>query len=498
MRSLPILLFILLTYRVSAQNPLSTSWNKTADLYLGEQDEGQTVFEMNNKMLVIGSLYSWAGNSWGVINSVWDTTGQLISKKVFLDTTYLSLSINKSISDGSHAVYGVGYAQKLNDSINDLDLYFVKYNALGDTVFTKIFKDTGTVIGYDIVRIKPNLFAVLGQTTPHYQNAVKFRTQIVLLDSLGNSVGQKFSPVSSNLPYFLCHDPANHEYYAIGTGYYNSGFIQAFDDSTLNLKYTKSNLIGISSFVNSAVFYKGSLYCTFSTEVWSPPVPFAGNQLQLYKFGLKNQVLSVKALYKIPPKDTAGNAGSANLVVDGDRILFAGFNSYTGLNMYFCDTMLNEICRARIEGPDSTSSFSYASTTLTRSKKLMSTGYSFDNGSTQGVSRVITWLSLSSMSYKKYVEDGCGNFTGLVQNNNEISCNVFPNPCNDILQIRSENSIEKQVFVSIIDILGHECIRNRIDLSSDYSLNVSQLQAGMYTILIEGDRRYWSGKLLKE
>lgn len=504
MRKPILILLIVACLSGWSQHTLTTTWNTYKDLVPAEQDQGLAAYDFGDKVVGIGACYL-NYNTWGFLSSVWDTSGNFISKKTFVDTSYWYQYLNKTLRVKQHAVYGVGHAFKRMDPNNDFDLYIVKFDASGDTVFTRRFADTGSVMAYDIVQVRPNRFAVLCQSAPNWQNVQVLRTYMVLIDSLGNIIKQVYGPAAAEQAYYLCHDPVNHELYALGmrrtqpppaTSYMNYSFARVFDDSTLNLVYSKLNYYA-GRVINSAVYHKGSIYSTFWETVPLPGQSNPGTWLILLKTGLRSEGMVSKGNYIVMPVDASGYSFTTNLLADGERLMFMGYDGVTGSNMFFCDTTLHEICRANIPAPPGIPEIYYYSSSLTRSGKILHAGLVFDGSIQNGDSRVVSWFS-SSINARQYVSQACGNVVGLDDEMQKAGFKLYPNPCDGFVSIHSEVFSVGRILIQLYDATGQMCVNDELSMEKDPQINTKGLVAGFYTVRITAGKQVWFGKIIKE
>lgn len=80
---------------------------------------------------------------------------------------------------------------------------------------------------------------------------------------------------------------------------------------------------------------------------------------------------------------------------------------------------------------------------------------------------------------------------------NEDSFRVYPNPTNNLLNVRINNYVGK-VTIQVIDINGRVVneYRNE-DFNTEKSLNLSNLQSGMYILKVSGDSLNFTQKIMK-
>lgn len=466
---------------LQAQFGLPFVYNKFNDLLDTAQDIGFQSIEQNGQIFTIGETYEWGLNSFGFITTVRDSFGNSIHQNNFIFPNYNYFTIRNIVRNSSASIMGVGYAYSFADSLNGFDLILARFNNQGDTLFTKIFKDTGSVAPYAIIPYYNNTFLILNVHAHDYNDAEYNRTNLMVIDSLGNVLKSTYTIPSMYVPYYLVHDPVKHEYYALGMNksqpgdnFYMQSFLRCFDDTSLNLKFTRQNLPNFgNSYINGAVFYKGSIYATYSAEQWFPPSPNSGNILKLYRFKFNGQVLQKTAIAFEPP-DTAGNSYSSNLIADNGKIIFAGTNSYTGFNMYFVDTTLSKPCLAAITAPDSVQSFTMYDLALTQGKKLIISGRCWIPGQSNG-----HWQALSE-DYRVFLDHDCGQFvteSEFLKEKKDIL--VYPNPSSDFIWLNSQffNGNES---LQLYNSMGQVCSAKRRDEDQSIELDLRELPCGIY------------------
>ena len=84
-------------------------------------------------------------------------------------------------------------------------------------------------------------------------------------------------------------------------------------------------------------------------------------------------------------------------------------------------------------------------------------------------------MSCKSSKIVEVVVDAC---TGIIEN--EISTEVFPNPCRDHLIITRVGNVD---FVVVYDLTGREIIKS--ELSNRNQIDVSALKPGLYVVSID-------------
>ncbi|MBE6337399.1 MAG: T9SS type A sorting domain-containing protein [Lentimicrobiaceae bacterium] len=75
----------------------------------------------------------------------------------------------------------------------------------------------------------------------------------------------------------------------------------------------------------------------------------------------------------------------------------------------------------------------------------------------------------------------------IVEHNNELNCNIYPNPASDILTIATEASVEE---IAIYDVYGRLCCRDASNASTSnsmdtFNVSVQDLETGVYFVNIK-------------
>jgi hypothetical protein len=74
--------------------------------------------------------------------------------------------------------------------------------------------------------------------------------------------------------------------------------------------------------------------------------------------------------------------------------------------------------------------------------------------------------------------------------------NVYPNPVEDILHIETDEDLKK---ISVVDLSGKTCLQFDLirNLENSYSIDLSQLEKGVYFLYVQKNRFSNPFKFLK-
>ncbi len=85
--------------------------------------------------------------------------------------------------------------------------------------------------------------------------------------------------------------------------------------------------------------------------------------------------------------------------------------------------------------------------------------------------------------------------TGVEETANEFALNVFPNPAQEKIFVQSGNG-QLPVEIVLRDVLGREIIAERNNISAITTLNVSNLNAGVYLLQANADGKHYTIKVI--
>jgi hypothetical protein len=91
----------------------------------------------------------------------------------------------------------------------------------------------------------------------------------------------------------------------------------------------------------------------------------------------------------------------------------------------------------------------------------------------------------------------CGNACSSVgiDENNQLSISIYPNPVKDILNINNETG--KEITISLKDVAGKELVR-KISTSQTASIDLNHYKAGIYFITVNNDNNVITQKIVKK
>ncbi len=488
---------------IIAQNGINYLYNRRDDLNDTLYDNGIKLKYWQNKILTVGVCAN--SNTFitqeGSLLTLTDTLGNLIWSKRFYMPNHYGFWIQDIVSFNNSSFCAVGAVYK--DTINEFDLFFAKFNSVGDSVFVKIFNDTSSRIPVNAVQFSNSELVVLNSWTQDYSNAEYSKINFTKFDTLGNIVTESYQSSSLNVPKKILLDTLRKKIYVLGTyktqpgnNYNVKSFLFTYDYSFTHL-YSNNNLgTSLNDFFLNATIHRGTIYFSLMKTVPNLPNPNLFYQVQynryvpFYGSGYgSNIVLGPLNLYG------ALNVSGTEFVND-----FVSCVQLTDLStknyLYFIDTTLQILCSAVISSTTSSFQSDYPwGILIPPNKRVYGTGRVDNN--VPGLS-VDHW-SFCTQNIEEFLKDTCGIlFSGITNTiKEEIKIRIFPNPTIDFLIIENESD-SNELYYQLTNIFGQDVGFNAIknDLTK---IDLTKLSSGIYFITItEGKKRLLVKKIIKE
>ncbi len=106
----------------------------------------------------------------------------------------------------------------------------------------------------------------------------------------------------------------------------------------------------------------------------------------------------------------------------------------------------------------------------------------------------VTGTDANGCSNSSTITQSVSLCTGITQLVNESSVSVFPNPFTDVITIK--NTFENSIIL-IVDVLGKVVFEQQI-LSSETSIDLSELKTGFYQLMVKGESNSYTQKIIKQ
>ena len=380
---------------------------------------------------------------------------------------------------------------------------FTKFKPDGDTVFTRIYHDTGSVASCDIVKYYNGNFLVLAAYAKNYNNVEYSKTNLMVLDTLGNILKSTYTPLSLYEPNLLLHDSMSNKAYVLGIyksqpgdSAYIYSYLRCLNDTNLQTEVIKNNITGKAwDYIQSAIMQNGSIYATYFSYIPLATTPNDGEIVLLSKMKLVNHNLTMQIaeIGDIDPYVESMYCG--NMIMDKDNIIFPVYHGLYGQTIYFCDTLLNLRCFSKSYHPDFPMDSYVANITLTHSDKIVGAGVIYP---VSNVDIMDHWIYMSE-NYNKYLAEGCGNMVGIAEKDlGKNKFNLFPNPADKIVTVTNDGFSGIKVRFVVVNVLNGIQLERSEVFGFRNELDISSLNSGVFFLEIyTGYRKIETIKFIK-
>jgi len=472
MKKIILLIIIVFSFSSSivAQPPLNFDFNQRVDIYDGFSDIGTQSLYWNSGILNLGYCYS---SHFGTTISFYDTLGNLNWKDtLFYSQNYFVGYQIIAINNSSFYLAGIVW----NDTITQYDIFLAKYNTNGDSIYYKVYPETGANIFTAIQMFSPDTFLLLS----YWQAQVNIDTSNIVIskiDTSGNIITTLTDIPDMKKGYGILKAGNNKIYVGgtlktnLGTNYHVKAFINVFDYD-LNLITRTYPSLALNERFKAFNLWNNNLYLTTdATDFFYPPNPNATPKSRIGKMdSLGNYIHYSDFGY------FCFTCGSGTPKVLNENCLILPI-IYSPDSLFFIDSTLNLICKTNVDLPNATCSMS-SNFDILPSKKLVGTGY-FSQDATHSNDH---WIFLTE-NIEEYLNTNC-NMMSVIEN--EIHDHsyylIYPTPFNEFLIVRNQKYSSKLFNVSLINNLGE----NIISKTGVYEekLNTTFLKEGIYFLRI--------------
>ncbi len=431
-----------------------------------ENDGGSSVLQTTDGgYIVVGTTESYGAGGRDVYLIRTNEYGDTLWTKAYGGTgDDEGYSIKQTI-DGGYII--AGYTMSFGAGSGDV--YLIKTDSIGDTLWTKAFGGANSDIGFDVIQTNDNGYAVIGETMSFGTGVSAI--YIVRTDNNGNELWVKFyEKDESNIGSEIMQTNDN-GYLIIGT---------TFNTSVLNSKdcyIIKTNNVGDTLWTKTyggsnndwgsslAKTHDNNYLIMGATESYGS----GGTDILLIKINTNGSEIWSKTIGGLG--DESG--GNIKLCNDNGFIISCSTSSYGagGQDFYLVKTNSDgDTLWTKTFGGigDDWGCF----TQQTNDGGYILAGYTKSFGSNYDVYIVKTDLN------------GIAGFEQLFTSN--ASCILYPNPSNGIFNININNSFEKSAIIEILDITGSIIFSNECDLtySNSTQIDMSGYNSGLYFVRI--------------
>lgn len=465
------------------QLPISYTFNNRDDISYNGADSGIKTFPWNNGILYLGFCYDSLMSKEGFSITFYDTIGTKLWSKVYYSDLYYIYQANDIITFNNSSFYIGGIVYK--DSINQIDRFFAKFDANGDSVFTKIYSETeqNWLIDMDLFSSDTILFLcakTLNDADPYT------KTVICKVDTFGNIAFTYESPNRLYVPQQILK--ATDDIYVGGIrtinlsgnlGYIVKVFIDMYNND-LSLDCILNPSTTTNEYFSRMFIKNNELYLARDVTVFNPP-----NQNLFYQCRLSRMSLDgfIWKSANFGPANFDGATGSF-LSIDSNLLVVQIYS-----NLYFVDDNLNLLFESNdLCFPDFNKTFGGIS--ILPNKMIAGTGFFFQDT----ISSQDHWNFLTE-NIKQYVLNNTMKVYEYKNINTLLL--VYPNPATNTLTLNlSQLQKLQNTTVSIYDIQSKQLLHQNIN-EVQTQLDISAFVKGIYIIKVQSDKEILQSKFVK-
>lgn len=387
--------------------------------------------------IIAGYTNIMTGNGYDVLLIKTDSEGNVKWEKTFGGTDWdMGYSV---IEDKNHnfLIAGTSYS----NSYGDADVYLIKTDSLGDTLWTRHYGGTGSDIAYSIDTTNFSDYLLSGVTRK-------------ISDSTYDAYLLKISNNGDTLMTRKYGDVLDDKFYCA----------RQIDDSSYIACGTTKN------------------YGAQNYDQWILKMDTLGNQIWMRVFiNTENEELfDIKQSWK------------HGLVATGYTTTWGLGASDITATMYNNDGWFSE--GTNFGGTKYDVSYSI---NLTKDSGYICTGTTESFG--LGISNIYFIKTDKSL----FAPSTPTHETGVIEINHgqDFSCSIFPNPTTGVLKININNDINENIYLKVINILGMELISESFKTTTSFcykTISLSDFPDGVYFIQISNNKFSSSVKIIKQ
>lgn len=420
----------------------------------------------------------------------------------------------------------------LNTTNSTSDIFIVKINTAGDTLWSKSIDMGNSEEAYSVQQTFDKGFIISGYVN---NNPAPYTLlAVVKLDSIGNLSWAKKITCGNyeNLAYSIKEMPDSgyvligYIENKIGSAFYpgtcmlrlsSNGTIfwaKEYNPSTSN--YTTGNDVivtsdGLLSYLSGSNGGVVIMKSDFSGNIlWSKEyVVFFGNiggypMPKLYPTKDKGLVFVTASSPGSPGNiqkiDTLGNIlwsqqmflATTDIIESNDKgFLVLGNGPLLGVKM--APTFNPQIGLITTDSVGNSTACVSSNTLSSNTYTLTTTALTYTSATGNSIYNKHPLISNASLS----VDSGCVAMTGGMEDiKDRNALSVYPNPAYDFIVIENPNTNVLQYDVSIKDIEGREVLNEKIKLASAHSVSICDLSNGIYILTLQNEKENYVKKII--
>ena len=438
--------------------------------------------------IILGNSSGYEGNT-SVYLAKTDTLGKIIWDKLIGGTEINWANDFKITHDKGYII--AGYTN-LN-SENGYDVLLIKTDSSGKVLWKKTYGGTDWDLGYSVIEDKEHNFLVAGSTYSYsYEDADVY---LIKTDSAGDTLWTRhYGGIGEDAAY--CIDTTNHSDYLL------SGVTRKETDSTYDAYLLKINKNGDTLFTKK---YGDTLddkfYC--ARQIDETDYIVCGTTQNYGAKGYDQWILKLDTLGNVQWTRVFVNAGNEelfdikqdwqhNFVTTGYTTTYGAGAGDVTATMYSNDGWF--VNGGNYGGPKYDVSYSI---NFTKDSGYICTGTTYSYGI--GISNIY-FIKTDKTFHSNMVPTAEVDVIEIKAGEN-FSCSAFPNPTSGLLKININNEEKEIVNFKIFNIIGEEIFADSFkSINSYYSktIDISNFADGVYIVQISDNKYTSSLKIIKK
>ena len=322
-------------------------YNYLEDKFINHNEWGTRCLSWDHKIINLGNGRLDSSGRRGFTLICYDTLGNKIWDKIYQDSNYYIIQGNdiQSLNNNFFYVGGIIY----NSNLTPWDRFLAKFDTNGDTVFFKTYLDTASNYLVDLEKFSDDTLLVLSvwqdSLTAEYCKSI-----IEFIDTNGNIIYRSMSQADIKYPdQIIKHNGLIYvggtKKTQAGSNYHVKVFINRYN---MNLSYLGSSTASwtLNEYFLSITSSKNQLYLTSSVSAWYPPDPRHYWCPNISKLSNQGNLIDTN-LFGTAYIEYPLNGPTINIA---DELLATRMH-YIDVKIYFHDLDLNPLCSFIVNEP---------------------------------------------------------------------------------------------------------------------------------------------------
>ncbi|MDD3740794.1 MAG: T9SS type A sorting domain-containing protein [Bacteroidales bacterium] len=473
-----IILSVFIIHFSISNAQINEVFNISNDVNPENFDSGTKPYYWNDGILVLGFCYDAELIYEGLALSFYDTLGNVVWNKVYIIEEVGHLQGNDICFFDNSSFYVTGIT--LKDTINETDMFIAKFNAHGDSIYFKYFRNTMYTFPFQIFAYAQDTLLVFSAEKNHSDD-VYVRNTFTRFDTFGNIISVQSTELSLETGKQIL----------LGENYIYLGG---------NRRTSATDNFNVKAFVKVLDYdlnYIGYMVPPYILNSWFVGLNLINSKVYLtsleeHSYYFYDQVRVTKfSDINTPGRDTSALVGPQDPYAVVYRAVSNGCTFIIQMDsLYFFDLDLNYICSKSLNTPLGEYS-GLSDMCLTNSNKIIGTGKSQpeDIASTSN-----HWVFLT-VPFTDFLCENCPTNIEFIYEADEVNFEVYPTIFNSEITVTDKNCSGRLSNIQIYNSLGICVYEGQFDCST--TIYCSEFECGTYVLSIYDGINNTTQKIIK-